>query len=117
MKNKFKLAWFFIKLIPHYILYRLEWKAFDDWENEMTKKQIDNDENFISKSGYFIVKRKWVWILLSPVIVPIHILIAVLGILIEYFLNMGGYTMHWIPTKTKDKSFKQRMIYRFQLKP
>ncbi len=78
------------KLIMNIIFYRLKY---------ISKNQ---------RSGYFLVKRKWVWFLCSPILIIPYILLAV----VEYFVEIFNYTYNWINTGNKKLTRKTRIKYR-----
>lgn len=47
-------------------------------------------------SGYFLVKRQWVWVLISPIYILLQSIIGLFVIAIGFFKGLNKYTMSWI---------------------
>ena len=65
------------------------------------------------KQGFFVKKRAWVFIILSPLILPLFMLEGI----INYINFVKKYDMHWINNEDGNKklTFKQRLSYTKQL--
>lgn len=88
-----------IRLRPIWLFYRLSYKELD------------------TMSGYFLLKRKWVWIILSPITLPILILLCCIEIIISYFLGLNDYdlTCHCasknIKLNRKQRNYIKKNLY------
>lgn len=58
------------------------------------------------EKGYFIKKRLWLFILLTPIIVPFFMISGIL----QYFSWIRTYNMAWIEHKKEKLSFKEKLF-------
>ena len=72
-----------------YLLYRVKW--------------IDRNDG---DSGYFLLKREWVWLLGFPILLIPVIIIAIYNSFIDIF----SYDLIWIGKNKKKLSFKEKLI-------
>lgn len=118
LRDKFKSLGFIksIDLIYTLIFYRLEYienitkRKLQDWEIDDDGEEYEIENN----SGYYLVKRLWLWYLLFPWIVSFQIGVAILLAVVNTIGFIHSYKSSWIQTKEK-LSFKQRVHYRIRL--
>ncbi|PAC27807.1 hypothetical protein [Flectobacillus sp. BAB-3569] len=118
LRDKFKSLGFIksIDLIYTLIFYRLEYienitkRKLQDWEIDDDGEEYEIENN----SGYYLVKRLWLWYLLFPWIVSFQIGVAILLAVVNTIRFIHSYKSSWIQTKEKI-SFKQRVHYRTRL--
>lgn len=67
-------------------------------------------------NGYYLGKRIWVWLLISPFRLCFEILAALLLTIYSVFFGLKGYTCFYIVTEKKKLKFVQKMKYTLQLK-
>lgn len=69
-----------------------------------------------SDSGYYLTKRIWVWILLSPIAIFCRVMIAAGQSFAEYVASLTRFRAHWISTDEKeDLTLRHKLEYRRRL--
>lgn len=90
-------------LLFNFIFYHLEY---------IDKK----DEDGFGNGGYYLVKRTWLWLLLSPLIMPIFFVIPKIFVgIAEYFKFCFSYGSHWIGTSKRKLSLREKINFRQRL--
>ena len=55
--------------------------------------------------GYFLVKRVWMWIIASPVV----LLYILLQEAVKYFISLNEFECHWVEEEDRKLTFKERI--------
>ena len=95
----------------NYLLYEVR---FIERKEKQVSTWVDDDEeeSYFDKSGYYAIKRWWVWIFLFPFIVIMKQFVSLYDNIIESVREIITYRCSWIGSKTKrDLSFKEKLDY------
>lgn len=119
LKEKFKSLGFLKSIVLYYtfIFFRLEFieriekRKLYEWEDE---EDYDEDELTVDYSGYYLVKRRWVWYLLSSGIIAIILFFDIILSIKKVFNYIHSYETRWMPVKGK-LTFKQEVNFRIKL--
>jgi predicted membrane protein len=82
-----------VLLVVRMIFYKVTYKSDED------------------RRGYFLVKRKSMWLLFSPVFIPVLILWYVLKSIIDYINHVYGFNCHWINSEERKLSISEKISY------
>ena len=86
-----------IGLLINFIFFRLKYMNKED------------------KSGYFLVKRRWLWYLSLPILLPLYLIPVLLNGLLDFFKVINSYDSHWIEDHDKELPINKRIVYRRNL--
>lgn len=71
-------------------------------------KYIENKEDE-HKSGYYMLKREWVWIVCSPILLSAYLIYVLIIGVVDFVGYVFYYDCHWVRGKKKKLSFMERL--------
>lgn len=67
------------------------------------------------KRGYFLVKRIWLWYLLTPMLLIVYVFFGICQSIKEYFESIHGFYHHWVEREEKPMNLDEKIVYRRNL--
>lgn len=94
----------------NYILYEVRFierkeKQLSTWEDD------DEEESYFDKSGYYAIKRWWVWVLLLPFTIVYKSIRSVWNNIVGSMYEITVYKESWVGSKKRELNFKEKLHY------
>lgn len=61
------------------------------------------------KSGYYLLKREWLWVVFSIILLPIYLVFVLVKGMGDFMGYIFSYNCHWVRGKKKKLSFMERL--------
>ena len=93
----------------NYILYEVR---FIERKEKLVSSWESDDESYFDESGYYAIKRWWVWILFLPFTIIIKQFVSLYDNILQSVREIFTYRCSWIGSRTKkDLTFREKLAY------